>query len=303
MPPHPSTSSQQLQWSTTCLCSCCRRYRAFLATCSPCSRVWVTSVGRTSLSVHKNDSGFLSISIFVFFLFCSTSPSTVCLFTVRKLYAHAQSRPLCFLGEFQALPGIWTTACWVIYSGSIWTQIFLKRCQGRRGKKRSLWYVWTWPGSICLVKARLHRISDWLVDLSLVWLSESCVSVRSRELYVRSLGKPDFFFKMTWPYRFPFFWPKCSEITCKGIFPKNWLAVTDKLWCLRMRHVTSWSWVTGHFKTCRLQTDKTLTETDKISMFLQGSEDSLAVRNFVLFIALPYVWQRLDDIHSFIPFS
>ena len=32
-------------------------------------------------------------------------------------------------------PGIWITVCWVIYSGSIWTQIFLKRFQWRRGKK------------------------------------------------------------------------------------------------------------------------------------------------------------------------
>ena len=38
-----------------------------------------------------------------------------------------------------------------------------------------------------------HRISDWLVDLMLAWLSESCTSVRSIELYIRSLGKPDFF--------------------------------------------------------------------------------------------------------------
>ena len=51
---------------------------------------------------------------------------------------------------------------------------------------------WLLSGSICLAKARPHRISDWLVDLSLVWLSESCASVRSRELYVRSLGKLDF---------------------------------------------------------------------------------------------------------------
>ena len=45
-------------------------------------------------------------------------------------------------------------------------------------------------GPICLAKARPHRIYDWLVDFSLVWLSERCASVKSRELYVRSLGKP-----------------------------------------------------------------------------------------------------------------
>ena len=49
-------------------------------------------------------------------------------------------------------------------------------------------------GSICLAKVHPQRISDWLGDLSLVWLSESCASVRSKELYVRSLDKPDFFF-------------------------------------------------------------------------------------------------------------
>ena len=49
-------------------------------------------------------------------------------------------------------------------------------------------------GSVCLAKAHPYHISDWLVDLLLVWLSESCTSVRSRELYFRSLGKPPFFF-------------------------------------------------------------------------------------------------------------
>lgn len=40
---------------------------------------------------------------------------------------------------------IWTTACWAIYNGSVWTQTFLKWRQGRRGGKRLFWYVWTWP--------------------------------------------------------------------------------------------------------------------------------------------------------------
>ena len=31
--------------------------------------------------------------------------------------------------------GIRTEVCWVVYNGSAWTQIFLKRCRGRRRKK------------------------------------------------------------------------------------------------------------------------------------------------------------------------
>ena len=63
--------------------------------------------------------------------------STVCLFTARKLNAHA----LCLLLRFWWMssatdrPGIWTTAFLVVFSGSVWTQIFLKRCWGRRRKK------------------------------------------------------------------------------------------------------------------------------------------------------------------------
>ena len=75
------------------------------------------------------------LAIFIFFVSCSVSPSTVCLYTVCKLYA--QSLLLCFWWISRATyrPGIWTTACWVISNGSIWKQIFLKRCQERRGKK------------------------------------------------------------------------------------------------------------------------------------------------------------------------
>ena len=35
-------------------------------------------------------------------------------------------------------PGIWNKACWHVHNGSIWTQIFLKLCQGRRREK------WSW---------------------------------------------------------------------------------------------------------------------------------------------------------------
>ena len=55
--------------------------------------------------------------------------STVCLYTVCKLYAHAPSPLLHFWSISSATyrPGIWTTECWVVYNGSIWTQIFLKK--------------------------------------------------------------------------------------------------------------------------------------------------------------------------------
>ena len=79
---------------------------------------------------------FVLQKILSLFLLCSVSPSTVCLYTARRFYAHAPSL-LCFLWISSATyrPGIWTKACWAVYNGSIWTQIFLKRCQGRRGKK------------------------------------------------------------------------------------------------------------------------------------------------------------------------
>ena len=68
--------------------------------------------------------------------------SVYCLFTVCKLYVHVPSLLLCFwwISSATYRSGIWTTACWVIYSGSVWMQMFLKWCQGRwgpscRGKK------------------------------------------------------------------------------------------------------------------------------------------------------------------------
>ena len=87
------------------------------------------------------------LAIFLFFLLCSVSPSTVCLSTVHVLYAHATSLLLrfCWISSATYGPGIWTTAFWVIYNGSVWTQIFLKRCWGRRGGNRLFWDVWTWP--------------------------------------------------------------------------------------------------------------------------------------------------------------
>ena len=62
--------------------------------------------------------------------------SFYCLYTARKLFAQA----LYLLLHFW-----WISSCWVVYNGSIWTQIFFNRCQGRWGEKRLLWYIWTWP--------------------------------------------------------------------------------------------------------------------------------------------------------------
>ena len=74
--------------------------------------------------------------------------SIYCLFVYsRKHYAHAPSLPLRFwwISSATYRPGIWATVFWVVFSGSVWTQIFLKWCQGRQGNKRSFWYVWTRP--------------------------------------------------------------------------------------------------------------------------------------------------------------
>ena len=73
------------------------------------------------------------LAIFVFFL----SYSTVSLHSACKLYAHAPSLLFRFLSISSATyrPGIWTTARWVVFNRSVWTQMFLKRCQGRRRKR------------------------------------------------------------------------------------------------------------------------------------------------------------------------
>ena len=80
-------------------------------------------------------------------MLCSVSPSTVCLFTACKLHAHAPSPLLHFwwISSATYRPGMWTTAFTVIFSGSVWTQIFLKRCRGRLRKNRLFSYVWTSP--------------------------------------------------------------------------------------------------------------------------------------------------------------
>ena len=63
--------------------------------------------------------------------------SIYCLFTARKLNARVLCLLLCFWWMSSATyrPGRWTTAFSVVFSGSVWTQIFLKRWRGRRRKK------------------------------------------------------------------------------------------------------------------------------------------------------------------------
>ena len=126
------------------------------------------SSSSTSLPVHTKDSGFLTVAIFILFLLCSVSPSTVSLFTARKLNAH----DLCTLRRFWWMPsatyrpGIWTTAFSVIVSGSVWMQIFLKWWRGRQRKKKRLFLpMWTGTYSLLTVsvvciwvrKYNLHR--------------------------------------------------------------------------------------------------------------------------------------------------
>ena len=96
------------------------------------------SSSTTSLTAHTNDSGFLALAIVVFFLLCSDSPSTVCL-----QRAHLMCMLCLFFsvfGEFQVPP---IGLEYELQRGSVWTQIFLKRCQ-----ERSFWYVWSRPKSV-----------------------------------------------------------------------------------------------------------------------------------------------------------
>ena len=78
------------------------------------------------------------------------SSSTVRLYRERELYVHAPSLLVHFwwISSATYRPGIWTTACWVVYNRSVWTQVILKRCQGRRGGG-DIWYMWTWSKRGC----------------------------------------------------------------------------------------------------------------------------------------------------------
>ena len=83
---------------------------------------------------HKRRSHF---RLFVWFGF-----SIFCLF-VHKLYAPSLLH-FWWISSATYRPGMWTTAFWVVFSGSVLTQIS-KRCRGRWRKKRLFWYVLTRP--------------------------------------------------------------------------------------------------------------------------------------------------------------
>ena len=90
----------------------------FLATYSPCSRVWVTAAVQiyywsTQTILVSLQWTFLSSSCCVWFLLLLS----VCL-SVHKLYAHALSLLLRFwlISSATYRPGIWTTVFWVVFS-------------------------------------------------------------------------------------------------------------------------------------------------------------------------------------------
>ena len=72
------------------------------------------------------------LAIFVSVLFCS---STVCMYTVHKLYVHAPSPLLSFwwISSTTYRPRIWTTACSVVFSGFVWTQNILEMMPRKAG--------------------------------------------------------------------------------------------------------------------------------------------------------------------------
>ena len=82
---------------------------------------------------------FLLLLVFSLFFYC------LFVYSMQALCTCSISSSL-FLVNFKRhlQTRMWTTACWVVYNGSIRTQISLKRCRGRwREKKRSFWYMWT----------------------------------------------------------------------------------------------------------------------------------------------------------------
>ena len=90
----------------------------------------------------KNDNH--QLAIFIFFLSCSVSSSTVCLYTVHKLHAHAPSLLLCF-GEFQAPPIGWNMnysalSCfqWIRLDANI-----LETMPRKAEERQIVWYMWT----------------------------------------------------------------------------------------------------------------------------------------------------------------
>lgn len=85
--------------------------------------MWVAAAVDLIIGPHKL-LWFLALAIFVFFLLCTDTLSIVCLYTsfmcMFRLFFSA-------FGEFH-MPPIG------LFSGSVWMQISLKQCWGRRGK-------------------------------------------------------------------------------------------------------------------------------------------------------------------------
>ena len=85
------------------------------------------------------------LDIFIFFFLCSLSPSTVCLCTVQKLYAHALSLRLRYRWIQVAAIGLEYE---LQHVESFTMDPF--RCKyswndaEEDGEKRLFWYVWTW---------------------------------------------------------------------------------------------------------------------------------------------------------------
>ena len=66
----------------------------------------------------------------------------LCVCKQRASFMHMLRLFFSVFGEFQAPPIGWNMN-YSVLSLFQWTQIFLKRCRGRRRKKRLFWYVWT----------------------------------------------------------------------------------------------------------------------------------------------------------------
>ena len=88
------------------------------------------------------------LAIFIFFLFCLVSPSTICLYKARKLYAHAPSLPFLLLILVNCVPPICWNKNYSVLSGvqSIHLDAnILERMPRKTGGGGVFWYMWTWP--------------------------------------------------------------------------------------------------------------------------------------------------------------
>ena len=123
-----------------------------LATYSPCSWVWVAapvgpcyrSIQKILVSLHEP---FSSSSCCVWFL------RLMSVYSARALCAcSVSSSPILVNVMATYRPGMWTTVFSVVFSGSVWTQIFFKRWRGRWRKKdcfQARPHI-LWPGVVSL---------------------------------------------------------------------------------------------------------------------------------------------------------